>query len=503
MGTRHWLAGVLCGALWVVCSPSLFAQAPTSSGYVGQAGVMPYIDPSSPQAAAWVPSYGPPPAWGEGSMAWPTISPYGGPIIDRSSYQNGLWFNEQNFNRRKFFVMMSGTFNRLADPDDTPIGNPQAPSQFDFIQGTGQGQQGTNVSRVRQIWSVRDWSDLEDKITSGGFQGMMGFFNPDQSGWMLHGFWAEEGHVTLNEGIPGIDINNPLDISRRAEDLLYAGNGGLPLLDGQLPNTLIPALPPATVDLEVPGGVQPYDLYYKLAYSSQAYGTGVTYYNNPWFRTEVIQLRPLLGVRYLNMRENAVFDAADSGLTYDVDPDTLLPDPGSITGTVNILRSFLRSNTKGHFGGPEIGLRLDLGRERFLIWLQSKFGLLAYHSTREIEGFGIIRAQQQLAAGTITTLPTPAQTAFHQQETTTSVAPLFEQTIQVRAPLLQFVPIINQISFFEEAQFQLGYTFTAIGAVYRPGNTIEWLGYPQFPRLTGEKSTWFMTSINIGVEWQY
>lgn len=502
MRTWHWLARLLGGAVWTATATLAWAQAPYDPGmYGGPAGTVPYVDPASPEAASYAVPYGPAPGWPQGASAWPTISPYGGPVLDRSNYQNGLWFNEQTFGRRRYFVLLAGTLNEFASPDDTLVGNPAAPSQVDFATGVGTGQ-GTTQSRLQPLWPARDWSDVPDQLTSGGFLGMMGFTNPDDSGWMLHGFWAEEGTSKLRLGLEGVDLNNPVDLARRAEDLLSAFTAGLPLLDGQLPNTLIPPLPPNTVDLEVPGGAQRYDIYYHLTYSAQAYGAGIAYYNDPLFKSGSLKLRPLIGLRYFNLRENAVFDAADSGLSYDIDPLTDRPDPGSITGTVDILQSYLRSNTKAHLGGPEIGVRLDVGGDKFLVWLQSKFGLLAYHSTREIEGHGIVRALQ-LQTTVLPAVPARNLTQFHQQDTTTSASPMFEQSIFAQAPILGYVPGVRKLRVFENAQFQIGYTFTVLGGIYRPGNVIEWNGFPQFPQLTDTKTTWFMTSLSLGVEWQY
>ena len=80
----------------------------------------------------------------------------------------------------------------------------------------------------------------------------------------------------MNLGIKGIDVNNPADILRRGQDLI-TNNGAVPLLDDQLPLTQLAIVPPATTAIEVPGGAQQYDLYYRLAFQSQAYArrTGV------------------------------------------------------------------------------------------------------------------------------------------------------------------------------------------------------------------------------------
>jgi hypothetical protein len=187
------------------------------------------------------------------------------------------------------------------------------------------------------------------------------------------------------------------------------------------------------------------------------------------------------------------------GYVYELDRDRA--DPATITTNLFLLESYLRSNTKAQLGGPEIGLRLDVGSDKFLVWGQSKFGLLANHTTQELEGFGILRQESVLLSSAV--IPGQDQTAFHEQDTTTTVSPLFEQSIFARAPLLGFVPGVKKMKVFESAQFQIGYTFTAVGSIYRPSDNIDWRGFPQFPSLTGQKSTWFLTSLSLGVEWMY
>ena len=505
MRTRHWLANLLGGALWAASATLASAQGPYDAGMYGaygaDAGFVPYVDPGSPQAAAYSPfaAY-PPVGWPEGATSWPQISPFESPPVDQHRFHNGLWFNEQKFGGRTFYTTLTGTITKYADPNDTVVGHPEAPQFFGTVAVAGQ-QQGQVGANLAPLFVANDWGSVEDALSGGGFMGMIGYWNPDDSGAQFHGYWSEEGGAALRLGRPGIDLNDPLELLRRAEDLVR-NHAAIPLLDDQLPQTILPPIPPETTGVQVPGGAQPYDLFFRLSYQAQSYGAGVNYYSNPLFERTNFKVRPTVGMRYLQIRENAVFHGADSGLAYIYDLAEDRPDPGSITGPLFLLESYLRSNNKAHLGGPEIGFRCDLGSDKFLVWSQTKMGLLANHSTREIDGFGILR-QEAILLNLGLVLPGPDQTSFNQQDTTTTVSPLFEQSIFARAPLLAYVPGIKKMKAFEAAQFQVGYTFTAVGAVYRPADDFEWRGFPQFPFLTGEKSTWFMTSLSLGVEWMY
>jgi hypothetical protein len=505
MRTRHWLANLLGGALWAATATLAFAQSPYDAGMYGgygAPGFVPYVDPGSPEAAAYAQPFSayPPVGWPQGATSWPQISPYEAPPIDEHRFHNGFWFNDKTFGGRRYYTTLTATLNKLASPNDTVVGHPEAPQFFGTVVIANQQQQVVGANAF-PLFVANDWASVTDSLSGGGFMGMIGYWNADDSGAQFHGFWSEEGTSALRLGLPGVDLNNPTDLVRRAEDLIHR-NGAVPLLDDQLPQTILPPDLPNGTGLQVPGGAQPYDLFYRLSYQAQAYGAGLSYYSDPVFEGTNLKLRPALGLRYLNVRENAVFHGADSGLNYVYDLDRDRADPGTITTDLFLVESYLRSNTKAHLGGPEIGLRLDLGSDKFLIWTQSKLALLANHSTREIDGFGIMRAESVLLNGGLV-LPGRDQTEFNQQDTTTTVSPLFEQSIFARAPLLAYVPGVKKMKAFESAQFQVGYTFTAVGAMYRPADDVEWRGFPQFPFLTGEKSTWFMTSLSLGVEWMY
>ncbi|MBI1348504.1 hypothetical protein GC163_19695 [bacterium] len=518
MRKRHWIKKFLGGALLAAAPAVGLAQAPEGSWGSPATGYAPYVDPQSPQAAAYAPTYAgyQQAGWPEGATQWPYISPYTAPPVDEHTYQNGFWFNRQvRDTGRKYFTYMAATFNTFADPDDVVVGDNNAPG-FLVLPTTTTTNNTTNnaVLLPDDIVARHTWDDVENHLSGGGFRGTFGWMNPNDTGVFITGFWAEEGSAVY-------DPHNPIGDPSRPESTLSALYG-VPLFDGQ-GETSLPLQPGETEPVVVPGGgTQGYDMQYKLAWQSQAYGIGGGFMGSSFYSTDTIKLRPTFGLRYLNLRENATFDGQNSNLGYLVSTGGSgttgggnnanngtprgRPVPGSVVGVglVDPLVSHLRSNTKSQLAGPEIGLALDLGGDKFLIQLQSKLGILANHSTREIDGFGIGRTQVQVGSPAIVPIPLdPTLTSFQQQESTTSVSPSFEQSVMVRMPVLQFVPIIRKSRLFENAEFQVGYTWTVAGAVYRPGNVIDWAGYPNFPTINSNKTTWFMHSVSWGVEWGY
>ncbi|MBA4032766.1 MAG: hypothetical protein C0478_18005, partial [Planctomyces sp.] len=92
---------------------------------------------------------------------------------------------------------------------------------------------------------------------------------------------------------------------------------------------------------------------------------------------------------------------------------------------------------------------------------------------------------------------------FNDSDTTTIVSPMLEQSLLVRAPLLSYVPLIKRMAFFEQAQFQFGYTFTMLGEVYRPEENIVWRGAPLQTSIGDNRSTFWTQAWSFGVEWNY
>jgi hypothetical protein len=262
MRTRHWWKSLLSGALWTATAAVGWAQGPYvgQDGYAG--GYTPYIDPGSPAAAQYAPAYSGIEAAGypPGATQWPYISPYTSPAIDQHSYQNGFWFNEKIIGNRKYYAYLAGALSTVGSPDDVLVGDPDAPRDFRVLTVVGgQGQGGTTTTGVREVFAAHDWAEVEDDLSGGGFQGMLGWFNEDDSGVFATGFWMEEGGADLSLIDPVGDPARPVDTLR--------ARAGIPIFDGSNDIITLPPVPPNTTgETVIGGGVIPYDMYYRLAW---------------------------------------------------------------------------------------------------------------------------------------------------------------------------------------------------------------------------------------------
>ena len=370
-------------------------------------------------------------------------------------------------------------------------------------------------------------------------RGTWGWDNADGSGFVVSGF--AQGNSTaafqLSDPLLNLNIN---DIRNYNPFHLHAWFG-LPLggadTDGTTLNGISQSLGTTFGTPVNDGAVIPFDMGVTVAFSSRLAGANTDWYFSPTYERDNVKLRPLAGAKYIRLQESFVFDGFDSGMGYTVNAggssssggtggstggSTSSSSGGSSGGssgsagyltpsgfqaafsTPNVIHSHLNSATLSDMAGPEIGFRVDLGGKKFQLWTQTKAGALANVSQRQITGFGIGNAFNIITPNTVPVMPNnPAQTAFSNAQTTTSMTPMFEQQVNVKFPIFNLVPYLNKMEIFERANLTGGYTFLFLGDVYRPQNAIIWNQWPQTPQLDRQKSNYYNSMFNIGVEWTY
>jgi hypothetical protein len=488
---------------------------------------------------------GMPAGYPPGANAWPNIGPYYGPPLDETSNQGGLWFNRQVMGSRKFFFTLEGLVGTTRRPANF-VGDPQAntlpanlhpgvqftdhnqqffelpagsstigtPSRSLFGTGNGGGN-GNNSITDFPIFLGQSTGSITDSLSAGGLRATWGWWNADQSGLQMSGFFlgpsAQSFLLGDYRGFDEFLYNNQAPEHQTSHLHAFAG---LPLGG-------------ADTDQDgLPGVVAPYDIYYRLQYETQVGGANLDWYAAPIVERSAFTIRPAYGARYMAIRESFIFDAADSGLGYTINLPTSNTNGqggnnnnGGFDGFLSPLvleplvaadpmQSYLISQVTTQLAGPEAGIRFDIGRERFKVFATSKFGLMANYSSRNISGFNIGDAFYASPTGTIldpTAMPrnNPAATRFARQDTNTALSPLFEQSIFGQARIFQFVPLLKRSRILSNAEFQVGYTVIVAGNVYRPSQDIDWQAYPVNPGLRDKRGTYVTGNYSFGVQWQY
>lgn len=543
MRTRNWLSRLLGGMLALAAGTEpLWAQQGPEGAYFydgppGYTGGYPGTE-----------SAGYPPG---GAQPWPAVSPFAGPPVDQTRYENGTWFRKQTFGGRQYFLDLEALVTLTGKPPQSWIGASGVNITQDFPGtrsvdhnqlffekpftalgpnrngGTAAGGGGNATAGDIQIFPHQNIGVIAESLLTGGLRGRWGFWNPDDTGFVISGFYTGNAQADLLMADPQLDLD-PFSYNN-ATALVGTGQAissytqhlhawfGLPLAgfdsdgDGQ------------------PGTVIPFDISVYLQLKSQLYGGNSDFYFNSFVEGDSVKLRGLAGGRYINLQEDFQFVGVDSGMGYTVQnatttggggggnnvqtaqigtPTTL--EPGF--NTPDVMKSYLRSNLRSQLGGPEIGVRMDLGGEHFSIWTETKFGLLANNARRYVEGYNIgdgfshllgFDSQGNLVQGPIMPRDNIAETRFRDESTTTYISPMFEQSITARSKIFSYIPGFRKLRVFNEASFQVGYTFLMIGGVYRPSDNINWDAYPVNPSLADNRTKYYTNNLSLGFEWVY
>ena len=62
------------------------------------------------------------------------------------------------------------------------------------------------------------------------------------------------------------------------------------------------------------------------------------------------------------------------------------------------------------------------------------------------------------------------------------------------------IPVVRKLPWIDNTVFRVGYTATVVGGVARAGESIDWRGFPRFPSIRPDRSTWWMSRWNFGIE---
>ncbi len=508
MQTRHWfnkLRGFkyLLGGLMLASGSVTMGQDgpmnPDLSGYYPSAGYQPMPGGYAPEG------YGPgmaPPSFQPGMNPWPAVSPFEGPPFQQIQQENGFWFDNSKWGPSKMSFAVEGLYGVYKKPNNRLMGSEGILPIYrpTTTAGTGTGT-GTGTSATTSDITPFTYTGILNDATAGGIRLTLEGEQADESGWTVSGFFLDEGATGLQRIAtppPTSVITTPSYTIPIVDRLQIVG--ALPLFDGD-----------TNLNNDDNTGVQKYDLLFEINHTSQFYGANIGGMANPWKEGDGFRIRPTYGIRYFGLRETFGFRGVDSGLNYTVGTTDLAvetttgrPRTTAIIAPDNptdvlLLDSTLRSVVQSQFAGPEVGFRIDLGKDKFKIISNTKFGLLANHSKRSIEYKNIFN---QTGSGNVPPA-TGVDQVFNDSDTTTIVSPMLEQSVLLRAPLLSYVPLIKRMAFFEQAQFQFGYTFTMLGEVYRPEENIVWRGAPLQTTIGDSRSTFWTQAWSFGVEWNY
>lgn len=485
MRRRTWRNLLLVAGLGLLIVPSVGrAQVPHPFGPAGAPQFMPYGGSGGPiasQQAMLMPQdlgYSPishtsqiPPQ----ASPYPAISPYENSFAETYN-KDGLWFLNLNKDGRKPYFIADATAKRFRIPNRVWIGDEVVAERFRTTGFSGGFFLPASLGVVDDeviggdpsVFNVAQQQDQDP--TSLGMELTFGHWDPDGTGVNVTGFWQSDTARVFKRGLdaPGSNIVELANSARVT--------AGLPLANSNL------------------GSVVRYDQLYRIIYDSEAMGGEVNRTLRTIWSSGTLKVKPVIGIRYMFIRERFTFQGRDSGLTITFNNDGS-SDPTTATANVTPYSSELNSSVRTHLAGPQIGLHYELGGDFLKVIGTSNFSLMAAHEKIELEGFGI--------GDPVNDPNFDPRRAFDRKEKNVHVSPMLEQGVTVEANIIQYVPVLGRMKIFEEARFRAGYTITALWEVARPGDTIDWIGQPGVPNVRTRRSKWYMHGWNFGFVWDY
>jgi hypothetical protein len=213
------------------------------------------------------------------------------------------------------------------------------------------------------------------------------------------------------------------------------------------------------------------------------------------------------------MDERFGFRGLDSGFGYEIDLDddepTFRPDDDIFGPLYPLLDSRLESFTTSHLAGPELGVRVDLGRsDRFNIWFQGSAGLMVNHEQLQVRGENIGNAEffsPITISGSSVAPPLDMfafDTRFNDIDRHTTVSPTFNFGVNAEIDIFPYLPIIKHLPLCDRAQLKLGYNFMAVGNLSRPASSIQWRGFPDAPSVRSDRQNFTAHQLSAGLSFE-
>lgn len=413
---------------------------------------MSYPDPT---VQNYPPQMGPP----QGMGYWPQVSPYDTRVRDSTYSQDGIWVNDSIYGDRKYFMSVEYLRTWFNRPGTDTVG----------ARGIG-----VNPSFQRyEVVTTGVFADGHD-LVSDGARAKFIIQNADSSTFEANAWWTAEGNATFE----------PFGKGNSGNANSFRPRGVITYYDGTASGTSVA-----------------YDTDFKLGYKEQAFGADLTWSTAPFFETEGFRMRGLFGGKYLKIREQFTFHGEDSALTYAFSnggvpiAGTVFPNPLGNPA----FESDMVSRTRSDVGGPEIGVRYELGGKHILLWGQSRVAVAV--NREDINLFG-----NQMGDGFATGFPTPTladpkPAYFQDHRNHTHLSPIFSQDFYAKGKVFKHLPVLRNVPMLASADMLIGYNFILVGNVARPSKIIDYR--IDNPKIDLSRSRWLMQNVTFGLQWEF
>jgi hypothetical protein len=468
----------------------------------------------------------------------------------QTSYKKGLWFNEKLNASRTYKGKAEYMYFIHDNMPDTLFG-------YDGGKG-GVGPDYNSMPRIQDEVEVSD-GDLPvaldndfgfrprnvSSLVGGnerapGLRVEWGWENEDGTGVMLNGWW---GSQTVGSFTAGTEPFSTFDDANVIEQFLFpytltALNPGISVNDGTGQAFIIP-----------------FDQYFDFKSYQQVYGAGFLASSTPWYKGDWYSLKPVWGLRYINLKQGFNFNGFDSGASYTyqnrsgadqaafqdlysfivrfrnrviddgtpdevppgtpldgeiitdpTDPDgTFVSDDGDIFVPTSAYQASMSAQTDAFMAGPELGLQLDLGSDNFGLMLKVTGGVAVTYEQTKLDGFGFynhfISTSGQLISDS-DLLDINSQSGFEDTDNSTHASPFMDASVNLHAKIFSEMPYIED-TMLQDANLVLSAGYMVIGNVTSPYQSVNYTTWPINPSIDIERRMWELKYLTAGLEFTY
>ncbi|MAT16432.1 MAG: hypothetical protein CMJ46_14310 [Planctomyces sp.] len=555
MRVQLWLSSI-AGMLLFTTATNVYAQyggypAPVTpvngydvasqyqGGVVGPDGTSYYENSLSGSDPACPPPYALTSGTAPNPYAMQAPGGYGGdPLPDRNLFEEILGAPMD----LPIQINASFTRTRTKSPDSVLIGDPRVSTRIHFAVDSDAADNETvfietppGPATVQSLYldgtdpfGPRTVDEMYDEGPAGGIKLFMNIGTQGSTGLFANGFWNSNYQTGQQFG-----YEEALNVDWGATPIRRVTETGIGYPSDEeidyLLDVFYPGIPYYTgVPLELDsdnalGDAIPFDVYAEFKYETQTFGGGLHHIMGSVYDAKNFQIQPILGVQYMGIREGFSLFGRQSGLVYAVsfpdgeitpgtgdedddgggggddgddeeeEEDDLVPGQSIWVRVSQPVDTVVDSKVTSNLVGPEAGLSMVIGGDNFRIVTQHKAGLMVNRELIKLRGFGVYKRGRW--AGD--------ELPFDQTETYTHLSPMISHSVQAQSNILRHVPVIRDIDLFDEAVVSVGYNFTNIWEVARPGATIQWNGAPLTPEIDVNRETFWISGWEFGVHWNY
>jgi hypothetical protein len=168
--------------------------------------------------------------------------------------------------------------------------------------------------------------------------------------------------------------------------------------------------------------------------------------------------------------------------------------------------TYVASSSTNNLVGPAIGVRYELGGDKFKIWGQTKVAVAADVQQTNVTGNNWNQLKAPGIANTVVAGPDLLNATqigvTGQTNTNTHISPIFDTSIYGEFNGFAIIPFVNNWQLFKTAKMRIGWNYVYVNEVARAAADINYnLHGPTIN--TVQRTSFGFNTVNFAVDWRF